>query len=101
VDTWISTILGVAYSSSSFPSRTSGLLPFKIILELWILQTVVRTPWTDDQPCRKAATYTGRNKRKKKRGLISIHRVRFKPRILVFELAKTFHVSDRAVTVIG
>jgi hypothetical protein len=31
-------------------SRPSGLLPFRTILEIWILQTVGRTRWTGDQP---------------------------------------------------
>jgi hypothetical protein len=30
--------------------RPSGLFPFRTDLKLWILQTVVRTPWTGDHP---------------------------------------------------
>jgi hypothetical protein len=45
-------------TSSRFLTRPSGLFPNRINLELWVLQTIDRTPWTDDQSCRKAATYT-------------------------------------------
>jgi hypothetical protein len=31
-------------------------------MELWILYTDSRTPWTGDQPCRKAATCAGQRK---------------------------------------
>jgi hypothetical protein len=44
--------------SSSFRTRPLGVFPNRINLELWILWTVGRTPWTGDQPSRKAATYT-------------------------------------------
>jgi hypothetical protein len=56
----------------------------------------------DDQPCRKAATYTGQHKQiQEKRGQTCMPRVGFEPTILVFERAKIFHVSDRVATVIG
>jgi hypothetical protein len=45
-------------SSSTFRVRPSGLFPTRVNLELWILQTAGRIPWTGDQPCSKAATYT-------------------------------------------
>jgi hypothetical protein len=42
--------------------RLPGMCPFKLInSEMWILQTVCSTPSTGDQPCRKAATYTGQH----------------------------------------
>jgi hypothetical protein len=45
----------------TFHISTSGLLPIRIDLELWILYTVDGTPWTGDQPSRKATTYTGQH----------------------------------------
>jgi hypothetical protein len=48
-----------------FRIRLSGLLPLRINLDLWILQTVGNTPWTDDQPCRKAATYIWQHKHRR------------------------------------
>jgi hypothetical protein len=53
-----------------------------------------------DKPCRKATTYTGQHTRKQKmRTYMPV--VVFEPRVPVFELAKTFHASDGAATVIG
>jgi hypothetical protein len=51
----------VESSSPTFPIRPSGLFPIRNNLELWILQTVGRTPWTDDQPCHMAALPTQDN----------------------------------------
>jgi hypothetical protein len=48
---------------------------------------------------RKAATYTGQHKHKK-RGQTSVLRVGFEHTIPVFERAKIFYVLDRAATVI-
>jgi hypothetical protein len=87
-------------TSSEFLIRPSGLFHIRINLELWILQTVGRAPWTGDQPCLKAATYTGQDKHKK-RGHISMPKIGFEPRTPVFEQTKTFYTSDRAVTVTG
>jgi hypothetical protein len=42
--------------------RPFGLLTFRINFELRIKLAVGRTSWTGDQPCRKAATYTGQHK---------------------------------------
>jgi hypothetical protein len=42
-----------------------------LIMKLWIKETVGRTPWTSDQPCRKAATYTGQHKYRNER--VDIH----------------------------
>jgi hypothetical protein len=66
--------------------------------DTWNLQTVGKTPWTGDQPCRKAATYTEHNH------WINgeIHAwMGFEPRIPVLERAKTFLAPDRTVTVNG
>jgi hypothetical protein len=49
-----------------FPVKPSGLFPNRINMEVWTLQRVGRIPWTGDQPCRKAATYTGQHKHRKK-----------------------------------
>jgi hypothetical protein len=43
----------------------SGLFPIRTNLELWILQTVGRTPWTGDHLRRKAATQTGQQKHRR------------------------------------
>jgi hypothetical protein len=53
-----------------------------------------------DQPCRKAATYTGQHKQEK-RGQASMHRVGFELTNLMIHRAKTFPALDRAATVIG
>jgi hypothetical protein len=52
-------------SSATFHIRPSGLFSIRINLELWILQTVGRTPWTGDQPCQKAANYAGQHKHRR------------------------------------
>jgi hypothetical protein len=49
---------------------------------------------------RKAATYTGQHKQKKRRQT-SMPRVRFEPAIPEFERAETFRALDSRVTVIG
>jgi hypothetical protein len=54
-------------------------------------------PVTGDQPCHKAAPYTGRKKQKK----TSMLRVGFESTIPVFERAKTIYAVDRATIVIG
>jgi hypothetical protein len=53
------------------------------------IHTVGRIPWTGDQPCRKAATYTGQQKTDETR--TSIPRLGFEPTIHVFGRTKTFH----------
>jgi hypothetical protein len=82
-------------SSSSFRIRPPGLFPFRIKLQLWILQTARGTSRTGDKPCHKAATYKGQHKQKK-RGQTSMPRIGNEPTIPVFERA-----LDRATTVIG
>jgi hypothetical protein len=67
---------------------------------MWKCGSVGGTSWTDDQPGRKAATYTGQHKQKK-RTHTSISRVGFERMTPVFERTKTFHAVDRAATVIG
>jgi hypothetical protein len=53
-----------------------------------------------DQPCRKAASYTGQHKYKKC-GQTSMPRVGSEPTIPVFDRAKTFDALDSVATVIG
>jgi hypothetical protein len=84
-------------SSSPFRIRLSGLFPVRINLEQCIWETFARTPWTGDWPCRKAATYTGQQKR----GQTSMPRMGFELTIPAFERAKKFHALDHATTVIG
>jgi hypothetical protein len=79
--------------------RPSGLFHTRINLELRILQTVGRTPWTGDQSCRKAVTYTGQQKRRKNADR-HMPPAGFELTIPVFEKAKTFHTLDRAAPVI-
>jgi TPP-dependent indolepyruvate ferredoxin oxidoreductase alpha subunit len=62
---------------------------------------VCRTHWTGDQPCHKAAAYTGQHKTQKNPVQTSIPGVGFEPTMPVIERTKTFHASDRAATVIG
>jgi hypothetical protein len=57
-----------------------------------IFYTVGRTPWTSDQPRRKAATCTDRTaETQNKRTQTSMPQVGFDPTILVFALDKTVH----------
>jgi hypothetical protein len=66
--------------------------PFRINLELWILQTVGRTPWTGDRPALSQGPYLHRTT-EKKCGQTFMPRVGFEPTIPVFERANIFHVS--------
>jgi hypothetical protein len=53
-----------------------------------------------DQPCRKAATYTGQHKHRRNADThpcLEWH----EPIILVFERVETYHTSDHAATAIG
>jgi hypothetical protein len=60
-----------------------------------ILYAVGRTPWTGDQPCRKAATYIQtENKRKQ----TSMPRVGFEPTTPLFEREQRVHALDRVTT---
>jgi hypothetical protein len=53
-----------------------------------------------DQPCSKAATYTGKHtQNKRKQTYMTI--VGFEPTIPVFYVAKAFRALDSATTVIG
>jgi hypothetical protein len=63
--------------------------------EIWILQTVCRTPLTGDHHV--AGPLPAENKRRE----TTTHRTRFENTIPVFERAKTFHALHRTVTVIG
>jgi hypothetical protein len=59
-----------------------------------------RTPWTRNQPCRKAATYTGQHKHNKSRQT-SMPLVGFEPMTPMLERAKTSRALDRVATGIG
>jgi hypothetical protein len=62
---WIMLLFPCCCSSSTFLIGPSGLFLIRINLELWILQTVGRIPWTGDQPCRQAAAYAGQHKQRR------------------------------------
>jgi hypothetical protein len=66
--------------------------PWSLYVSFLMSYTDGRTPWTRDQPRRKAATYTGQNKRTQR----SMRRVGFEAPVLV--RARTVRVTDRAVT---
>jgi hypothetical protein len=76
-----------------FRIRPSGLNCITVYLELWVLETVGKTPWTGDQLCRKAATYTGRHKHK--RGPTFTSLVGFEPTVPEFESTRTFNALHR------
>jgi hypothetical protein len=71
----------------------------ELFWELWILQTVNRTPWTGDQPSHKAAIYKQENTYTEETptDIHASNRIRTQ----VFEQAKTVHDLDRSATVIG
>jgi hypothetical protein len=50
---------------------------------------VCRTAWTDNQPCRKDATYAGQHKYKKGRDT-SMPRVKLEPTLPVFKWRRYF-----------
>lgn len=88
--------------SSSFRITHTSLFPIRINLDLWILLTLDRTPWTGDQPCRKASTYLYRTTQiQEKRGPTSMPRMRFQPTIPMFERAKTVHALGLTIIAIG
>jgi hypothetical protein len=91
------THIGTSFSSLTY--YDSELFPIRINLELWILQSVVRIPWTGDQPCHKAATYTGQHKQRRNADRHSCLEWDSKYTIPVFERGKTFRALDRSVTV--
>jgi uncharacterized protein (UPF0147 family) len=84
--------------SSTFRIRPCGMFPVKTNLAVWILEHTWHDSLVGRSVRRKAATYTGQHKQKK-RGQTSMPWVRCEPTISVFERAKIFHASDRAVTV--
>jgi hypothetical protein len=69
------------------------LLGLGLSFSFLILYTVVRTPWTGDQPVSEHKQNINTQ--------ISMLPVGFKPTISVLERAKAVHVLDRAATVIG
>jgi hypothetical protein len=75
-----------------------GPLP---LLGLLILYTVDRTHWTGDEPVARPLPLHRTTQTQNKRTQTSMYRVRFEPRIQVFERAKTLDTLDRAATVIG
>jgi hypothetical protein len=64
---------------------------------VFILYTVGRTPWTEDQSVARPLHTQTQNKNTQ----IFMPRVGFEHTIPVFERAKTVHALDRAATVIG
>jgi hypothetical protein len=66
-----------------------------------ILHTVVRTPWTGDQPVGRHLPTHRTTQTQSKRIQTSMPRVGFEHMIPVFERAKTVHALDRAAIVIG
>jgi hypothetical protein len=105
--TWVNVPLNLPLIKFWFDSL---LLPWRIRLlacahsqlinsGIWILQTVGRTPWTGDQPCRKAAIYDGQYKHKMRADSMPL--VVFEPTISLFEQRKTLYALHRAATVVG
>jgi hypothetical protein len=63
--------------------------------------TVVRTPWTGDQPVARPLSTHRTTQIQNKRTHTSMPLVGFNPTIPVFQQAKTFHALDHTATVIG
>jgi hypothetical protein len=82
------------YSYSPF----SGLDRFFSFL---IPYTVIRTPWTGDQPITSPLLAHMTTGTQNKRPKISMARVGFESMVSVFEQAKRVHASDRCPTVVG
>jgi hypothetical protein len=66
-----------------------------------LFYTVGRTPWTSDQPDARPLPTHRTAQTQNKHNQTSMPRVRFDPRIPVFERTKTFHALHRLATVIG
>jgi hypothetical protein len=64
-------------------------------------KTVGRTLWTGDEPVLRPLPRHRTTQTQNESKQISVPRVGFEPMIPLFERAKTVHVLDRAVTVIG
>jgi hypothetical protein len=64
-----------------------------------LFYTVGRTPWTSDQPFPRPLPIYRTAQTQNKYTQTSMPRVEFDPTIPMFELAKTVHALDRAVTV--
>jgi hypothetical protein len=88
-------------SSSTWRIRPSGLFPFGINLELLLLYTIGRTPWTGDQPCHKAATYTRQHKHRKHVDIHPCLEWNSNPRSQYSGQTIIFHALERTTTVIG
>jgi hypothetical protein len=65
------------------------------------LHTVVRTPWTGEQPVARPLPSHRTIQTQSKRTQTSMSRVAFEPTIPEFERMKTVYILDRAATVIG
>jgi hypothetical protein len=79
----------------------SPLLGLGRFFSFLILYTVVRTPWTGDQPDAKPLSSHRTTQTQNKSTQTPMPRVGFEPTIPVFELKKRVHVLERAATVIG
>jgi hypothetical protein len=70
--------------------------PLPLLQFRYLFYTDGRTPWTGDQPLRKAATHTQKNCTQTSMLLVGIE-----PKITVSEQAKTVHALGGATTVIS
>jgi hypothetical protein len=66
-----------------------------------MIYPVGRTPWSEDQLVSRPLPAQRTAQTQNKRTQISMPQGEFEPTIAVFKRAKTVHVFDRAVTVIG
>jgi hypothetical protein len=71
------------------------------LVQYFILYTVVRTPWTGDQPIARPLPTHRTTQTQNKRTQTSMPWVGFEPTISAFERAQTFLALVRAATVIG
>jgi hypothetical protein len=78
--------------------RLCGPLPLFQFLDLY---TVVRNPWTGDQPVERPLHTDRTRQRQSESTQTSMPRVRFEPTIQSFKRAKAVHALDRVATVIG
>jgi hypothetical protein len=67
----------------------------------FIFYTVVRIPWTGDEPVARPLSAHRTAQTENKRTRTSMPQVGFEPTMPVFERAKTVHALDRAATVIA
>jgi hypothetical protein len=79
----------------------SPLLGLGHFFSFLIFYTVVRTPWTGDQPVTRPLPAHRTAQTQNKRTQTSMPQVGLEPTSQVYERAKTVHALDRAATVIG